>query len=191
MNIAPATCGFVFVTLPQAFLLPSAPTPPTADCAHPPPPPHFISRSTHHISYTPLDTVCYVNEQWAPCSSRWTNVKESLDIFILGHFFGWWCKAILFRHAGISWAVSVGFELVELSFQHWLPNFYECWWDHIILDVLVCNAVGIVLGTLTCRYFSMKSCVCIPPAIPPLFTNANSFACTAVTTGPPCRAVKA
>jgi hypothetical protein len=28
-------------------------------------------------------------------------VKESLDIFFLGHFFGWWCKAMLFRHAGI------------------------------------------------------------------------------------------
>jgi hypothetical protein len=45
------TCNmwFVFVTLPQAFPLPSAPTPPTADCAHPPPPPHFISRSTHQL----------------------------------------------------------------------------------------------------------------------------------------------
>jgi phosphatidylserine synthase 2 len=85
-------------------------------------------------------------------------LKESIDIFILGHFFGWWCKAVLFRHAGISWAVSIGFEFVELSFQHWLPNFYECWWDHVILDVLVCNAVGIGLGTLTCRYFSMKLC---------------------------------
>jgi hypothetical protein len=128
----------------------------------PPPLPPLVSSQALPISYTPLDTQCYVNEQWVQCSSRWTNVKESLDIFILGHFFGWWCKATLFRHAGISWAVSVGFELVELSFQHWLPNFYECWWDHIILDVLVCNAVGIVLGTLTCRYFSMKSCAFRP-----------------------------
>ena len=127
----------------------------------PAPPPSFRTHAVQRfvIRHTPLDTQCYVGEHWMPCTSTWTNLKESLDIFILGHFFGWWCKAMLFRHAGISWAVSIGFELVELSFQHWLPNFYECWWDHIILDVLVCNAVGIYLGTLTCRYFSMKSCV--------------------------------
>jgi hypothetical protein len=39
--------------------------------------------------------------------------------------------------------VSVMFELMELTFQHWLPNFNECWWDSWILDVLICNNIGV------------------------------------------------
>ena len=23
------------------------------------------------------------------------------------------------------------FELIEISLRHWLPNFWECWWDHV------------------------------------------------------------
>jgi phosphatidylserine synthase 2 len=39
--------------------------------------------------------------------------------------------------------------------QHWMPNFAECWWDHIILDVLVCNALGIFLGHVFIYYFQV------------------------------------
>lgn len=28
--------------------------------------------------------------------------------------------------------MSIGFELLEYSLQHQLPNFNECWWDHVI-----------------------------------------------------------
>lgn len=45
-----------------------------------------------------------------------------------------------------SWFISIAFELCELTFQHWLPNFNECWWDSWVLDVLVCNAIGIYTG---------------------------------------------
>lgn len=41
---------------------------------------------------------------------------------------------------------SIGFELMEVTFQHWLPNFNECWWDSWILDVAICNNLGIALG---------------------------------------------
>lgn len=51
---------------------------------------------------------------------------------------------------------SISFELMELTFQHWLPNFNECWWDSWILDVAVCNAIGIVTGMWTVRYFKSK-----------------------------------
>ena len=52
--------------------------------------------------------------------------------------------------------MSIGFELLEYSLEHQLPNFAECWWDHWILDVVVCNGLGIYLGMKTCEYFSMK-----------------------------------
>lgn len=45
---------------------------------------------------------------------------------------------------------------MELTFQHYLPNFNECWWDSWILDVAVCNAGGIALGMATVKYFQAK-----------------------------------
>lgn len=40
------------------------------------------------------------------------------------------------------WVLSIGFELMELTFQHMLPNFNECWWDSWVLDVALCNLIG-------------------------------------------------
>lgn len=31
---------------------------------------------------------------------------------------------------------------MQVTFNHMLPNFNECWWDALILDVLVCNWLG-------------------------------------------------
>merc|ERR1719376_1343920 len=55
-------------------------------------------------------------------------------------------KAMVLRHRGICWIASVGWELVELSTKYFIPNFAECWWDHIILDLALCNALGIEAG---------------------------------------------
>lgn len=32
--------------------------------------------------------------------------------------------------------------LFQFTFRHMLPNFNECWWDSIILDILICNWFG-------------------------------------------------
>jgi hypothetical protein len=37
---------------------------------------------------------------------------------------------------------QVGFELLERTFAHMLPNFNECWWDSWLLDVAICNFAG-------------------------------------------------
>lgn len=42
--------------------------------------------------------------------------------------------------------LSIFFEFFELTFRHWLPNFNECWWDHVILDLLLCNGIGMLIG---------------------------------------------
>lgn len=26
--------------------------------------------------------------------------------------------------------------------QHYLPNFNECWWDSLLLDIAICNFLG-------------------------------------------------
>jgi phosphatidylserine synthase 2 len=51
-------------------------------------------------------------------------------------------QALIIRDNALLWVLSIGFELMELTFQHMLPNFNECWWDSWVLDVAVCNFVG-------------------------------------------------
>ncbi|EPY75462.1 hypothetical protein CB1_001652024, partial [Camelus ferus] len=44
-----------------------------------------------------------------------------------------------------------------LFFMHLLPNFAECWWDQVILDILLCNGGGIWLGMVVCRFLEMRT----------------------------------
>lgn len=80
-----------------------------------------------------------------------------LDAFALGHFLGWTMKAVLLRHYGICWTISITWEITELAFAHLLPNFIECAWDSIILDVLICNGLGIWLGMYICKKLEMRT----------------------------------
>ncbi|KAK1348884.1 hypothetical protein LUQ84_002029 [Hamiltosporidium tvaerminnensis] len=90
------------------------------------------------------------------CDLTFTNLYNQMDIFVVAHIFGWYFKAIIFRDYFLCWILSVMFEVMEYSLQHQLPNFAECWWDHWILDVFTCNALGIHLGIKTCQYFNAK-----------------------------------
>jgi len=96
--------------------------------------------------YTPEDPV-----------SNFRNLRNTIyDEFIIAHFLGWFGKAFLFRDMYISWFWSILFEVCELSLAHVLPNFKECWWDQIILDIIVCNGAGIIVGHWVMRWFEMK-----------------------------------
>ncbi|GFP84702.1 cdp-diacylglycerol--serine o-phosphatidyltransferase 1 [Phtheirospermum japonicum] len=89
-------------------------------------------------------------------TSRFKN-ETLFDEFVLAHILGWWGKAIMIRNQPLLWVLSIGFELMELTFRHMLPNFNECWWDSIVLDVLICNWFGIWAGMRTVRYFDGKT----------------------------------
>ncbi|CAK1549854.1 unnamed protein product [Leptosia nina] len=83
-------------------------------------------------------------------------IWSRIDVYAWGHFLGWMFKAILFRHAGLLWAISIMWEITEIAFAHLLPNFLECWWDSIILDVLLCNGLGIWCGLKICKALEMR-----------------------------------
>ncbi|KAF7281437.1 hypothetical protein GWI33_004763 [Rhynchophorus ferrugineus] len=83
-------------------------------------------------------------------------IWNHIDIFALGHYLGWMFKAILIRHMGILWAMSIMWEITELAFAHLLPNFIECWWDALVLDVLLCNGFGIWCGLKICQVLEMR-----------------------------------
>ncbi|CAD6232441.1 unnamed protein product [Miscanthus lutarioriparius] len=90
--------------------------------------------------------------------SRFNNVYEIIfDEFVIAHILGWWGKAIMIRNQPLLWVLSIGFELMELTFRHMLPNFNECWWDSIVLDILICNWFGIWAGMKTVRYFDGRT----------------------------------
>lgn len=42
-------------------------------------------------------------------------IYNHLDVFALGHFVGWAFKAVLIRHMGILWAMSVMWEFTEVK----------------------------------------------------------------------------
>uniref|UniRef100_A0A183C4D5 Phosphatidylserine synthase n=1 Tax=Globodera pallida TaxID=36090 RepID=A0A183C4D5_GLOPA len=83
-------------------------------------------------------------------------VWSCVDIFAFAHFTGWAMKALLIRHSIICWYISIWWELTEIVFSHMLPNFQECWWDAIVLDVLLCNGLGIACGLGICRWLEMR-----------------------------------
>nr|CAG4640830.1 EOG090X05CZ [Eulimnadia texana] len=83
-------------------------------------------------------------------------IWSHMDIFAFSHFFGWIMKALLVRHYGILWTISVMWEITEIAFAHLLPNFVECWWDAIVLDILLCNGLGIWVGMKLCQYLEMR-----------------------------------
>ncbi|KAJ7069355.1 phosphatidyl serine synthase-domain-containing protein [Mycena amicta] len=81
---------------------------------------------------------------------------NAIDVFCLAHALGWFGKAMILRDYWFCWILSIAFELAEYSLQHQLPNFAECWWDHWILDVLLCNWLGTYLGMKVCTYLEVK-----------------------------------
>lgn len=87
------------------------------------------------------------------CSLTYEAFSDKFDIFILAHFMGWIVKAIVLRDRLLCWVISILWEFVEISTAYFIPNFAECWWDQWIMDVLLCNGLGIECGLLFLRLY--------------------------------------
>ena len=91
------------------------------------------------------------------CSLTWENVGPKMDIFVVAHFGGWFVKALMLRDPAICLTLSLLWEFVELSLVTMLPNFGECWWDQLIMDFLVCNTGGMILGLMLASQLEMAN----------------------------------
>ncbi|EGD76935.1 hypothetical protein PTSG_07276 [Salpingoeca rosetta] len=91
-----------------------------------------------------------------PSGNPYANFLQKMDRFVIAHALGWVVKALAFRNLKILLVCSFAFELFEYMLEFQLPNFGECWWDHWVLDFIVCNGGGIAVGLLLCRYLEMK-----------------------------------
>ena len=100
----------------------------------------------------PFELPSYVED----CSLTVSNLWSKMDIFVPAHFFGWLVKALMIRHRVLLWTFSICWELLEVSLIYAVPNFAECWWDVLILDILVCNGLGLEFGLYLCNYLEHK-----------------------------------
>lgn len=96
----------------------------------------------------------------------WANARSAADVFVVCHVLGWVAKAFIVRDWVTLGVLSISWELAEVSLQHVMPNFKECWWDHWLLDVLGCNLLGAAAGMMLCRHFGMRmyNFMGVPPA---------------------------
>lgn len=88
--------------------------------------------------------------------SKFANLEDAIfDCHFVAHAMGWLVKMLIMRDWYVAWICSALFELLELTFRHWLPNFYECWWDSLLLDLFGCNLLGLVAGYWILQRFSV------------------------------------
>lgn len=66
-------------------------------------------------------------------------IYSHLDVFALGHFVGWAFKAVLIRHMGILWAMSVMWEVTEVLLKLF-ENFSD--WKSVVLENCLYNDGG-------------------------------------------------
>lgn len=83
-------------------------------------------------------------------------IYKSIDVYVLAHLVGWFVKYISIRDFKFAMFMSIFFEIMEMTFQHLLNNFIECWWDHLLLDIFGMNLLGIILGYYFIEYFNAK-----------------------------------
>lgn len=104
-------------------------------------------------TYDPIEKEYAVN-----CSDiNFERIWGHMDWFAFCHFGGWALKAMLMRHFGILWTISIMWEITEFFFIHLLPNFAECWWDALVLDVLICNGLGIYVGMKVADWLEIRN----------------------------------
>ena len=75
-------------------------------------------------------------------------VLSNVDIFVISHSFGWLFRMLSVRNVIVATIAQIIWELVEYMLQHHLHNFRECWWDQILLDIVICNSLGIFVAKL-------------------------------------------
>lgn len=112
-----------------------------------------LGKSLPQILYA---TDCRLYTPDNPVSSFAPLFMAVFDVHFVAHLFGWWGKMLIMRDWYVAWICSAVFELLELTFRYWLPNFYECWWDSLLLDLFGCNFLGIIMGHYTLKYLGVS-----------------------------------
>ena len=90
------------------------------------------------------------------CELEWDNIMDNFDHYYIVHLCNWFLASFVIRDVYILHFWQLLDEVVELSVQHILPHFRECWWDHIFCDILLSNIPAITAGIFCVRYFGVR-----------------------------------
>ena len=90
------------------------------------------------------------------CELEWENFWDNFDHYYLVHLCDWFLASLVIRDAYVLHFWQVFDEVIELSLQHILPHFRECWWDHLIVDITLSNIPAIIVGMAFIRYFGIR-----------------------------------
>ena len=90
------------------------------------------------------------------CELEWDNVMDNFDHYYIVHLCNWFLASLVIRDTYILHFWQLMDEVVELSVQHILPHFRECWWDHIFCDILLSNIPAITAGMFFVRWAGIR-----------------------------------
>lgn len=90
------------------------------------------------------------------CEITLENFCDNFDHYFAVHVGDWFLASFVFRDVLLLHMWSIMDELIELSWQHILPHFRECWWDHLIHDILLSNTPAIFFGLWVQKKLNMK-----------------------------------
>ena len=89
------------------------------------------------------------------CDLTWENLIDNFDHYYLVHCINWLLATFICRDKYILLYWQLFDEIIELSAQHILPHFRECWWDHIFVDMLFSNIPAIFIGLVLLKVFKL------------------------------------
>jgi len=90
------------------------------------------------------------------CELEWSNIMDNFDHYYIVHLCNWFLASLVIRDSYILHFWQLLDEVVELSVQHILPHFRECWWDHIFCDILLSNIPAICAGMYFVRKLGLR-----------------------------------
>lgn len=125
-----------------------------------------------HTCLTPVE-----HDHAADCQFTARTLRSVTDRFVFAHLLGWLAKALVLPSRSALWLASVAFELLEWALSGYIPTLRECWWDSVVLDVLLCNFIGIEIGCRLARYAARRSPIC------PMYAHYVYFARRSVDSG--------
>ena len=136
-------CGLIYV-LVLLFMLPFQP--------------EEMRLSLHTLISPSMGNHSLNTDYGTDCRFTWDNFSlQFFEFFTLAHAIGYTLKALVYRDWVLLLAHSVLFELIEVSCAYLLPNFNECWWDHLLLDVFGANLLGSLVGMWLVKYLEKRN----------------------------------
>lgn len=90
------------------------------------------------------------------CEFEFKNIWDNMDHYYVVHLCNWFLSSLVIRDSYILHFYQVFDEIIEISLQHILAHFRECWWDHLLMDICLSNIPAIIAGMAFVRWAGIR-----------------------------------